>query len=141
MRSSWLRSTYVALITTVIKCKNVPLIRVHTRISILLFVYPCHIICKIIINKKKLQSVYKQLYPRHDLKPVSRFCHKFGDITIADLIGSDMPGPNSRSSSVIMAFWPSKGTPSITLITVKYKWELCSFLMRHMLSYSNGGDL
>ena len=45
---------------------------------------------------EQLQSVYKQLYPRHDLKPVSRFCRKFGHVTIAgDLIGSDMPVQNS----------------------------------------------
>ena len=36
--------SYVALIINV---KYVPLIRVHTRISIVLFVYPCHIVCKI----------------------------------------------------------------------------------------------
>ena len=35
--------SYVALITTIVKCKYVPLIRVHTRISILLFVHPCSI--------------------------------------------------------------------------------------------------
>ena len=33
------------------KCKIVPLIRVHTRISILLFVYPCRIVYKIIKKK------------------------------------------------------------------------------------------
>ena len=44
--------TYVALITTIIKCKYVPLIRVHTCISTLLFVNPCCIICKMTINKK-----------------------------------------------------------------------------------------
>ena len=26
-----------------------------------------------------------------------------------DLIGSEMPGRNSRSSAVIMAYWPSRG--------------------------------
>jgi len=35
--------SYVTLITIIIKCKYVPLIWVHTRISILLCVYPCSI--------------------------------------------------------------------------------------------------
>jgi len=91
---------------------------------------------------EQLQSVYKQLYPRHDLKPVSRFCHKFGRITIAgDLIGSDMPGQNSRSSSVIMAFWPSKGNTLNNIDYSQMQVGVVQFFMHHMLSYSNGGDL
>ena len=35
---------------------------------------------------------------------------KFGRAMVAgDLIGSEMPGRNSRSSAVIMAYWPSRG--------------------------------
>ena len=86
--------------------------------------------------------MYKQLYPRHDLKPVSRFCHKFGRVTIAgDLIGSDMPGQNSRSSSVIMAFWPSKGNTLNNIDNSQMQVGVVQFFMCHMLSYSNSGDL
>ena len=90
----------------------------------------------------EVAELYKQLYPRHDLKPVSRFCHKFGCITIAgDLIGSDMPGQNSRSSSVIMAFWPSKGNTLNNIDYSQMQVGVVQFFMRHMLSYSNSGDL
>ena len=49
---------------------------------------------------------------------MSRFYRKFGRVTLAgDLIGSDMPGPNNKSSSVIMAYWPGR---SRTLDNIDY---------------------
>lgn len=58
-----------------------------------------------------LEGVYKQLYPTHILGHMPRFFRKFGRVTIlGDLVGSDMPGTNSNSSSVVMAFWPERGS-------------------------------
>jgi len=52
-----------------------------------------------------------------------------------------MPGQNSRSSSVIMAFWPSKGNTLNNIDYSQMQVGVVQFFMRHMLSYSNGGDL
>ena len=59
----------------------------------------------------QLKHVYEQLYPDRDfshiLIPVTY--HKFGRLILAgDLIGSKMPGANSKLSSVVMAYWPSR---------------------------------
>ena len=88
---------------------------------------------------EQLENLYNQLYPQKSITSVSRFYSKFGRITIAgDLIGSDMPGPNSRTSSVVMAYWPSRGKIlRITSITLECKSVLCntSFVMNyHTLS-------
>ena len=54
-----------------------------------------------------LQVIYKQIYPLKTIKTLSATMHKFGRLLLAgDLIGSNMPGRNSRASSVIMAYWP-----------------------------------
>ena len=58
---------------------------------------------------EQLEGMYALLYPNHNLTVLSRFCRKFGRITIAgDVVGLQMTGPNSKSSSVIMAYWPGK---------------------------------
>ena len=71
---------------------------------------------------EQLENLYKQLYPQKNITSVSS---TFGRITIAgDLIGSDMPGPNSRTSSVVMAYWPSRGN---TLDNIDYtRMVLCN---------------
>ena len=58
----------------------------------------------------QLKHVYELLYPEKNfsqiLVPVSY--QKFGRLKLAgDIVGSDMPGVNSRKSAVIMAYWPS----------------------------------
>ena len=53
------------------------------------------------------EELYKMLYPSKNATfPISRFYKKIGCATIAeDLIGSFLPGPNSRTSAVVMAYW------------------------------------
>ena len=54
---------------------------------------------------EQILTIYKQLYSNCSSIKCSQFYRKFGKITLADdLIGSTLPGANSRSSSVIMAF-------------------------------------
>lgn len=62
----------------------------------------------------QLKNVYKLLYPERNPErnfsqiviPVSY--HKFGRLKLAgDIVGSEMPGANSKQSAVIMAYWPS----------------------------------
>ena len=60
---------------------------------------------------QSLENIYKQLYPSREIVHLPRFYRKFGRMILAgDLIGSDMRGSNSCSSSVIMAFWPDRGS-------------------------------
>ena len=66
---------------------------------------------------------------------MSKFYQKFGRITIGDdLIGSDMPGPNGKSSSVIMAYWPCS---SETLDNIDYNRMsigVVQYYIRHVIS-------
>ena len=83
---------------------------------------------------EQLETIYKQLYPQRDISSILWFYTKLGCITIAgDLIGSDMPGPNSRTSSVIMAYWPSRGLNNIDFCTMQD--VVVQYFIRHILSY------
>lgn len=55
-----------------------------------------------------LKQVYELLYPNKDFSQISIpvSYHKFGRLKLAgDLVGSEMPGTNSKLSAVIMAYW------------------------------------
>ena len=57
----------------------------------------------------QLKDAYKILYPERNLSqiviPVSYY--KFGRLKLAgDIVGSEMPGVNSKQSAVVMAYWP-----------------------------------
>lgn len=83
-----------------------------------------------------LENVYKQLYPSCNIIHVPRFYQKFGRLLIAgDLIGSDMRGPNARSSSVIMAFWPDRGSTLNNIDSSKMHVGVVQYFMQHELSY------
>ena len=70
---------------------------------------------------EQLESMYK---PNYNVSSISRFYRKFGRATIAgDLIGSHLPGQNSRTSSVEMAYWPSS-TELAFLILTTAEWRL-----------------
>ena len=59
---------------------------------------------------EQILTIYKQLYSNCSSIKCSQFYRKFGKITLADdLIGSTLPGANSQTSSVIMAFWCNRG--------------------------------
>ena len=59
---------------------------------------------------EQILTIYKQLYSNCSSIKCSQFYRKFGKITLADdLIGSTLPGANSQTSSIIMAFWCNRG--------------------------------
>ena len=59
---------------------------------------------------EQVLTIYKQLYSNCSSIKCSQFYCKFGKITLTDdVIGSTLPGANSRSSSVVMAFWCNRG--------------------------------
>lgn len=82
-----------------------------------------------------LENMYKELYPSRTIVHMSQFYRKFGRVKIAgDLVGSDMRGSNSHSSSVITAFWPSRGN---CLNNIGRKnVGVIQYFMRHSYSYS-----
>jgi len=56
----------------------------------------------------QLSNLYHQLYFNQGIRPSEIFVthYKFGRVLMAgDLIGSNMPGHNSKSSAVVMAYW------------------------------------
>ena len=56
-------------------------------------------------------DIYQQLYfDRNITAFIIVTYHSFGHVLLAgDTIGSNMPGRHSKSSAVIMAYWPSRG--------------------------------
>ena len=57
--------------------------------------------------------MYKELYPARSCQNVSPFYDHYGRVVLGgDIIGSCNPGPNSKASSVIMAYWSYSGTVS-----------------------------
>ena len=58
---------------------------------------------------QQLKSIYTLMFPHKEIVHMSYFYREYGRIQLAsDVIGSNKPGPNSRSSSVVMAYWPSR---------------------------------
>ena len=59
----------------------------------------------------QLSDIYQQLYFNQNITPsILVTHHKFGHVLLAgDIIGSNMPGRYSKSSAIIMAYWPSRG--------------------------------
>ena len=86
---------------------------------------------------EQLESIYKLLYPNYNVSSISRFYRKFGHATIAgDLIGSHLPGQNSRTSSVVMAYWPS--TTRTSLLNIDYsrmQVGVVQYFISHILQY------
>ena len=59
----------------------------------------------------QLSNLYHQLYFNQGIRPSEIFVthYKFGCVLMAgDLIGSNMPGRNSKSSAVVMAYWQNR---------------------------------
>jgi len=87
-----------------------------------------------------LTCIYNQLYPEQTGLIVSPFYRMCGRIKLTgDLIGSEMRGPNNITSSVIMAFWPSKGS---SLQSTDYSTKnvgVVQFFVIHHLTHS-GAD-
>ena len=89
------------------------------------------------VEADELEHIYTQLYPLKSICHIPRFCYKFGRLMLAgNLIGSDMPGPNSKSSSVIMAFWCDHDS---TVQNINYN-RMCvgivQYFLKHKLFYT-----
>ena len=88
----------------------------------------------------QLTELYKQMYPDRDfsniLVPVSY--RKFGRLMLAgNLVGSEMPGPNSILSAVIMAYWY---TTRCDLSNINYSTMqvgVVQYFLRHRIITSN----
>jgi len=84
------------------------------------------------ISLQHLKTVYYFLYPHLDNQEVLPFYDHYGRITLAgDLIGSVYPGPNARSSAVVMANWPEgemtlpeKRRVGCVQYFLKHKWSI-----------------
>lgn len=83
-----------------------------------------------------LDIIYKQLYPFQRYESLSATYHKFGRLQLAeDLIGSDMPGPHSHTSSVIMAYWPSRGSILTNIDYSKRQLGVIQYYIRHKIRF------
>ena len=90
---------------------------------------------------EELESIYKQLYRSRCTTNISCFYRKFGRINLAgSLIGSELPGANSRSSSVIMAFWPSRGHTLSNIDYSKMGVGIIQYFIEHLLHYELNGN-
>lgn len=91
----------------------------------------------------QLYNIYKQLYPdRHLIQSrMSVNYHKFGQITIAsDLVGSEMPGRNSISSSVIREYWPNRGDSLDAIDYSTMQVGTVQYFMQHKQLYTVAGS-
>ena len=83
-----------------------------------------------------LEIIYKQLYPFKHYECLSATCHKYGRLQLAgDVIGSDMPGPHSHTSSVIMAYWPSRGNILNNINYSKRQVGIVQYYIRHKIRF------
>ena len=83
-----------------------------------------------------LEIIYKQLYPSKHYECLSATYHKFGRLQLAgDVIGSNMPGPHSHTSSVIMAYWPSRGNILNNVDYSKKQVGIVQYYIRHKIRF------
>ena len=83
-----------------------------------------------------LDIIYKQLYPFQHNECLSATYHKFGRLQLAgDLICSDMPGPHSHTSSVVMAYWPSRGSNLTNIDYSKRQVGIIQYYIRHKICF------
>lgn len=67
-----------------------------------------------------------------------RFYQKFGRLRIAgDFVGSEMCGSNSRSSSVIMAFWLDRENNLSNIDYSKMRVGVIQYFVQHELLYES----
>lgn len=83
---------------------------------------------------QQLESVYKQLYRQKHIAHMPLFYKEYGRVQLAgELIGSVKPGPNSRSSSVIAAYWPGSGDTLQNIDYSRMRVGIVQFFVRHTL--------
>lgn len=62
--------------------------------------------------------------------------HKFGRLMLAgDFVGLEMPGPKSRSSAVIKAYWPSRGHDLDSIQYSAMQVGVVQYFLQHKLCY------
>ena len=89
----------------------------------------------------ELEGMYNLLYPNYDIPSISRFCKKFGRATIAgNLIGSTMPGPNSRTSAAMMAYWSSSSNSLSNIDYGRMQVGIVQFFIHHILKYNESNE-
>ena len=85
---------------------------------------------------RSLRVLYLQLYPTRRIHQVPHFYEEYGRISLAgDIIGSAKPGANAECSSVIMAYWPGRGS-SIDDTSIPRIGEIMYFI-KHAVIFAN----
>ena len=92
------------------------------------------------LQVRQLSDIYQQLYSSSDVDitavPLSVTHYKFGRLLLAgDLIGSQMPGQNNKSSSVIMAYWPSRVQDLASAECSTMQVGVVQYFMQHKFHY------
>lgn len=84
-----------------------------------------------------LKCIYAQLYPNKQVKIMPSVYTKFGRLRMgADVFGSKLPGPNNHSSSVVMAYWPSKGNSLSSIDYSKFQVGVIQYFLRHKIYFN-----
>jgi len=92
----------------------------------------------------KLSDFYLQLYSHIDMTalPISVTHQKFGHVLLAgDLIGLQIPGQNSKSLSVIMAYWPSTGQDLSSIDSSAMQVGTAQYFMQHKFHFHITGKV
>lgn len=94
-----------------------------------------------VFNSDIGEQVEKKLYPNCIQSPISRFYKKFGHATIAsNVVGSLLPGRNSRTSAVIMAYWPSRGQNLSDIDYSRMQVGVIEYFISHLLQYQEKSE-
>ena len=91
----------------------------------------------------QLSNLYHQLYLNQGITPSEILVthYKFGRVLFAgDLIGSNMPGRNSNSSAVVMAYWPNRVEDLSTIDYSTMQVGVVQYFSRHKFCYSISGN-
>ena len=91
----------------------------------------------------QLSNLYHQLYLNQGIIPSEVLVthYKFGCVLLAgDLIGSNMPERNSKSSAVAMAYWPNRGEDLSTIDYSTMQVGAVQYFLRHKFCYSITGN-
>ena len=79
-----------------------------------------------------LEALYKQLYPQKVLGTISPFYIRSGRATLCNqVIGSLMNSTSARSSSVVMAFWPSRESELSNINYSRMKVGVVQYFFKH----------
>ena len=91
---------------------------------------------------QQVSDIYQQLYYNRNITAsIIVTHHKFGRVLLAgDTIGSNMPGRHSKSSAVIMAYWPSRGQNLGSIDYSTMQVGTVQYFVRHKFRYCISGS-